>query len=247
MSHLLYQQMILDHSKKPRGFVQNPEGCCLDAHNPLCGDQLKLCIEVNDGIVSKITFNGTGCSLSIAAASLLVDQGTGLTVKAFHDLAQGFLSMLTGGDKIEGKLAVFSGVLQYPMRVKCVTMVWHAAIEVLKKEPCPITASASCIDYWKKLIALQKGLGIVLEFKQLGCFGWQFVPTVVTVVPEGKQAYLLGDVTIWIDASIVPKIQGTQVDYIEEGLQQFKVVFKHPKAVQHCGCGESFVIKDLDE
>lgn len=242
MSHQLYQQMILDHSRSPKGFVENPQGCCEDAFNPLCGDKVKLCVTLDRDRIIDIQFWGEGCSLSMASASILIDVVKGLTITEFRALQSDFFKRLKG-DKVSlpNKLHIFEGVVQYPMRVKCVTMVWHAAGKAIDM---PIQLSLACIEYWKRLIKAQKGIGVLIDFKQLGCFGWQFVPSVQITEPENKLAYQYGDLVLWLDRSLVSKVQGTKVDYIANDLGQSQVVFQHPKAKQHCGCGESFVIED---
>lgn len=242
MNHPLYQHMILDHSKSPKGFCQDPKGQCEDAHNPLCGDKVKLCLTVQGGKIQDICFWGEGCSLSMASASLLVDVCKGMTVPEFKTVQAEFLKQLRGeSSDLPIKLQIFSGVLNYPMRVKCVTMAWHAGLEALEKS---VDISGSCIEYWSKLVSSQGGRGIQLGFKQLGCYGWQFVPKVESEGIENSVTLEYGNMFVWIEPEAFKKIQGTKIDYVSDELGQSQVIFQHPKAKQHCGCGESFVLED---
>jgi nitrogen fixation NifU-like protein len=135
----LYQDVILDHGKRPRNF-----GCLAAAShraagdNPLCGDRLTLTLEVADGRVADAAFEGAGCAISVASASLMTDRIKGLPVAAAEELFHRFHRLLTGegaaaaGDLDElGKLAVFSGVREYPIRVKCATLPWHTLMAAL--------------------------------------------------------------------------------------------------------------------
>jgi nitrogen fixation NifU-like protein len=129
----LYQQVILDHNRQPRN-VGAPEGANLSAegHNPLCGDTVTLYLKVDGDTVVDVGFEGAGCAIATASASLLTEVLRGKSVSQAHELVRGMLDLLTG-DPMEaadasrdlGKLAVFSGVREYPMRVKCATLVWH--------------------------------------------------------------------------------------------------------------------------
>lgn len=135
----LYQQVILDHTKKPRNF-QKLEGANRTAqgHNPLCGDDVTVYLRLEDDAIRSISFQGSGCAISKASASMMTDSVKGKTkaeaealFKRFHDL------VTVGGDEGAdpgelGKLAVFAGVREFPVRVKCATLAWHtlrAALE----------------------------------------------------------------------------------------------------------------------
>lgn len=135
----LYQQLILDHSKKPRNF-HKLEGAnrTAEGHNPLCGDQITLYLRVEDDVIRGIGFEGSGCAISKASASMMTDSVKGKTraeaqrlFEQFHDLVTGETD--EGRDPADlGKLAVFSGVKEFPVRVKCATLSWHtlrAALE----------------------------------------------------------------------------------------------------------------------
>lgn len=133
----LYQQVILDHSKKPRNF-RKVEGAnrSAEGHNPLCGDQITLHLRVQENVIRDIGFEGSGCAISKASASMMTDSVKGKTRAEAERLFEKFHQLVTGdktGDPGElGKLAVFSGVSEFPIRVKCATLPWHtlrAALE----------------------------------------------------------------------------------------------------------------------
>lgn len=136
----LYQATILDHNKKPRNFRRLEDANrTADGYNPLCGDKLTLYLEVDDqDRVVDIGFQGSGCAISTASASLMTEFVKGKSIRDIEQIFDQFHELVTArpGEtaKIEtlGKLAVFSGVREYPMRVKCATLSWHtlrAALE----------------------------------------------------------------------------------------------------------------------
>jgi nitrogen fixation NifU-like protein len=136
----LYQEVILDHGRKPRNFGPL-EGANREAHghNPLCGDKLDVHVKVRDGIVEDVKFEGAGCAISVASASLMTEAMKGMSEADAHTLFEKFHAMIAGEadvtpEQLEAldKLAVFSGVRDYPLRVKCATLCWHtmnAALE----------------------------------------------------------------------------------------------------------------------
>jgi len=138
----LYQEVILDHNKKPRNFRVLPDANHeADGHNPLCGDELTLYARVNaEGIVEEVTFQGSGCAISKASASLMTDFVKGKPINEVRSDFDQFHQLVTSPPntpaEIEGlgKLAVFSGVREYPMRVKCATLAWHALRAALEDE-----------------------------------------------------------------------------------------------------------------
>ncbi|MEM9176480.1 MAG: Fe-S cluster assembly sulfur transfer protein SufU [Myxococcota bacterium] len=130
----LYQATILGHNKKPRNFrVIEHASHEADGHNPLCGDQLTLYAQIGpDGTLDDVSFQGTGCAISRASASLMTDHVMGKSLEEieadfdrFHELVTSSPSEEARTDGL-GKLAVFAGVREYPMRVKCATLAWHA-------------------------------------------------------------------------------------------------------------------------
>jgi nitrogen fixation NifU-like protein len=136
----LYQQLIVDHSKRPRNFriIENPTRR-VDGYNPLCGDRLVLYLRLEDGVIRDISFQGAGCAISTASASLLTEALKGKTPAEAETLFESFHELVTGlqpahdGAKL-GKLEAFSGVCDYPTRVKCATLVWHTLRAALKGE-----------------------------------------------------------------------------------------------------------------
>lgn len=135
----LYQEVILDHGRRPRNFGQL-EGDCTRAcgHNPLCGDQLTIYLSVKNDLVSDVRFDGVGCAIFTASSSLLTEVLRGKTVSEARRMIEYFIEMVTTpvGKTPEipselGKLAVFSGIREFPMRVKCATLAWHTFLSAL--------------------------------------------------------------------------------------------------------------------
>jgi len=136
----LYQELILDHGRRPRNFGPLAEATH-DAigHNPLCGDKITVHLRVSGDIVEGISFEGQGCAISQASASLLTEAVKGKRVDEVLALFRKLTAVVTGRDDdaaregVElGKLAVFEGVRQYPMRVKCATLAWHTLHNALE-------------------------------------------------------------------------------------------------------------------
>jgi len=138
----LYQDTILDHNRKPRNFrVLDDANREADGHNPLCGDELTLYARVNDqDRVEEVTFQGMGCAISKASASLMTDFVKGKTLEEVRDDFDRFHRLVTSLPNAPaetdglGKLAVFTGVREYPMRVKCATLAWHALRAALDED-----------------------------------------------------------------------------------------------------------------
>ena len=126
----LYREVILDHNRRPRNFGTLPNANhVIEAVNPLCGDKLTLYVKVGDGRVEDISFKGTGCAISVASSSLMTERVKGQTVAASLELFEKVHGLLTGSaDAPEGleKLAALGGVREYPTRVKCASLAWHA-------------------------------------------------------------------------------------------------------------------------
>ena len=141
----LYQEVILDHGKNPRNF-RHPENatCKADGNNPLCGDQLTVYANVGDDqTIKDVAFEGRGCAISLASASMMTEIARGKSISQVQSLFDLFHKLCTGGeegmvtdefaDDIE-KLRVMSGVRQFPMRVKCATLAWHAVYAAVTGE-----------------------------------------------------------------------------------------------------------------
>ena len=131
----IYQEVILDHYRKPRNFsaleAANQEA---SGHNPLCGDRVSVFLEVDGDIVKDISFQGAGCAISTASASLMTEAVKGQSIEQVRALFEQFHEMMTGDGECAdlGKLEALSGVRQIPIRVKCATLAWHtlkAALE----------------------------------------------------------------------------------------------------------------------
>jgi len=141
----LYQQVILDHCKKPRNFHEMPQASCsAQGHNPLCGDQLKLFLALEGDKITEASFVGSGCCISKASASLLTEFAKGKTKAEVETMFTQVHDMVTTG-KVNGdvgKLAVFAGVHKYPARVKCAILAWHAVMGALKGDTGSVTTES---------------------------------------------------------------------------------------------------------
>lgn len=134
MLNHLYHELILDHGRHPRNFslladyTHHQEG-----FNPLCGDKVTVYVRLQDERIEQITFQGAGCAISMASASLMTEALRGKTVAEAQQLFHSFHQQVMGkSEPIDlGKLNVFSGVAQFPMRVKCATLSWHTLIAAL--------------------------------------------------------------------------------------------------------------------
>jgi nitrogen fixation protein NifU and related proteins len=128
----LYQQVILDHNKKPRNFrkLENPDRSA-EGYNPLCGDHLTVYVNLAADSVREIAFEGSGCAISKAAASMMTQAVKGKSKEQIEELFKEFHSMVTGELDEEsdenhlGNLKIFAGVRDFPVRVKCATLPWH--------------------------------------------------------------------------------------------------------------------------
>ena len=135
----LYQELIIDHSRRPHNFrvLENADGHA-QGYNPLCGDKVTVFLKLDGERIADVTFQGSGCAISTASASLLTQAVKGKTraeaealFAKFHDLVTG-KGELNGNRPELGKLAVFSGVSEFPVRVKCATLPWHTLRSALK-------------------------------------------------------------------------------------------------------------------
>lgn len=138
----LYQQVILDHCKRPRNFRELPQATCsAQGHNPLCGDQLKLFLELEGETIKDISFMGSGCCISKASASLLTEAVKGRTRAEVGPMFEKVHEMVMTGTVTGdvGKLAVFAGVYKFPARVKCAILSWHALMAALKGSDAPVS------------------------------------------------------------------------------------------------------------
>ncbi len=138
----LYQEVILDHSKRPRNFrlIENADRHA-QGYNPLCGDKVTIYLHLVDDRIADISFQGSGCAISTASASILTETLKGKTRAEAEALFQKFHDLVTGRSAQSadvaalGKLAVFSGVAEFPVRVKCASLAWHTLRSALEGNP----------------------------------------------------------------------------------------------------------------
>ena len=134
----LYQEVILHHSKSPRNFgTLDGANRRASGHNPLCGDRVHLTLDVEEGVVRDIRFQGDGCAISTASASVMTDTIKGKTEAEARELFRAFHAMVTGEGPVDaeglGKLGVFGGVREFPVRVKCAMLAWRTLEAALGK------------------------------------------------------------------------------------------------------------------
>jgi nitrogen fixation protein NifU and related proteins len=140
----LYQEVILDHNKSPRNYrSMEHANRKAQGYNPLCGDQLTVYLQLEGGVIKDISFQGSGCAISKASASMMTAELKGKSEAEAKELFENVHNMLTGhfngdepeGQKRLGKLAILSGVSKFPARVKCASLAWHTVNSALKAEP----------------------------------------------------------------------------------------------------------------
>lgn len=136
----LYQEVIIDHNRSPRNFgkLENPTQVA-EGYNPLCGDKLNLYLTTEDDLITDVSFDGSGCAISVASASLMTDSLKGKTTKEAEQLFKNFHDLIMKEEPPDqkqmqslGKLAALAGVKEYPARVKCATLCWHTLHSALQ-------------------------------------------------------------------------------------------------------------------
>ena len=135
----LYQDVILEHSKRPRNYrTLEAANRTAEGYNPLCGDHFTIYLDVGDGQIRDISFQGSGCAISKASASMMTQAVKGKRTDEAEELFEKFHHVVTGRNSVElndfGKLAAFAGVSEFPVRVKCATLAWHALRAALQGE-----------------------------------------------------------------------------------------------------------------
>jgi nitrogen fixation NifU-like protein len=140
----LYQEVIVEHSKRPRNFRRLEGARVAEGYNPLCGDKVTVYVDIQDGMVKDLAFQGSGCAISTASASVMTEVLKGKSEAEAAQLFQRFHALATQGPQAAGaaslgKLAVFAGVSAFPSRVKCAVLAWHTLQAALTGE----TASVS--------------------------------------------------------------------------------------------------------
>lgn len=138
----LYQQLILDHNRKPRNFGR-PEGTNREAegYNPLCGDHYTIYLDIENDEIEQIGFEGSGCAISKSSASVMTETLKGKPAREALEIASGFLDLVKGDsdEAATSKLAVFKGVRDFPTRTKCATLAWHALRNAIENIPSTAT------------------------------------------------------------------------------------------------------------
>lgn len=136
----LYQEVIIDHGRKPRNFRKLEDASHrADGHNPLCGDEIHVYVNLKDGVITDVSFQGAGCAISMASASMMTAALKGKTQADAEKMFERFHQLVTGrphpagDDEALGKLTVFSGVCEFPVRVKCASLPWHTLHAALKE------------------------------------------------------------------------------------------------------------------
>lgn len=140
----LYQQVILDHNRNPRNFHELPNATKkVDGYNPLCGDHYTIYLQLDGDVIKDIGFTGTGCAISKASASVMSSSVKGKTLAEAHELFEKFHQLVTGEGGLDaaeyGRFAAFSGVSEFPARVKCATLAWHTLNSALQGEEQVVT------------------------------------------------------------------------------------------------------------
>jgi nitrogen fixation NifU-like protein len=140
----LYQEVILDHTKRPRNFgTLEGSNHRAEGYNPLCGDRVELTVRVDGDSIRDLRFEGSGCAISTASASLMTEALKGRTIAEANHLFERFHGVVTGAVAPDadalGKLSVMGGVAAYPLRVKCATLAWHTLRAALEGSDEPVT------------------------------------------------------------------------------------------------------------
>jgi len=150
----LYEEVILDHNRNPRNYLKTPAGANHHAHghNPMCGDEFTVHLTIEGDVIADIGFEGAGCAISTASASLMTEAVRGKTVEQARRLFAGVHDLLTDHDGLAdvGKLKVLGGVKAFPMRVKCATLPWHtlsAALDQEQETVCTEQSPTCFIDH----------------------------------------------------------------------------------------------------
>lgn len=142
----LYQEVILDHNKNPRNFgVLDHHNHFAEGKNPLCGDQIDIMMVIENGIITDIKFNGSGCAISKASASIMTSVLKGKSAEEAQKMFEEFQAIITSDTDEEldleqlGKLAVFAGVREFPARVKCAGLAWHTMLAAVQSDENPVS------------------------------------------------------------------------------------------------------------
>ncbi|RMF62194.1 MAG: SUF system NifU family Fe-S cluster assembly protein [Calditrichaeota bacterium] len=141
----LYQEVILDHNSSPRNFrrLDSATHTC-EGYNPLCGDRINIFVKISDNKIEDIAFQGSGCAISKASASVMTTEVKGKTIAQARELFQRFQRLIKGetaeDDGLEhSKLAIFAGVREFPSRVKCAALAWHTLLSAIEQKKDIVT------------------------------------------------------------------------------------------------------------
>ena len=142
----LYQEVVIDHGRHPRNFGALQEANChKEGFNPLCGDKIVLHIQEKNSVIQQLRFEGSGCAISMASASLMTEMLKGKTLSETDELFSAFHQLITESEHSKtlleklGKLAVLGGVYEFPARVKCATLAWHTLKAALSNDISPVS------------------------------------------------------------------------------------------------------------
>lgn len=140
----LYQEVIFDHNRNPRNFRKMEDAHRhADGYNPMCGDKVTVYLKLEGEVIGDVSFQGSGCAISTASASLMTEALKGKTLKEAERLFQAFHAMVTDSDEGSqadlGKLEVLAGVREFPARVKCATLAWHTLHAALSDQKTPVS------------------------------------------------------------------------------------------------------------
>ncbi len=141
----LYQELIIDHGRKPRNFGKlETANRIKEGFNPLCGDKVTVYLQEKDGVINDVKFEGVGCAISMASASLMTQALKGKTLKEAETLFNNFHKLVIGEPShIDlGKLQVMEGVSEFPMRVKCASLSWHTLMAAIHNDPNKVSTEA---------------------------------------------------------------------------------------------------------
>jgi len=143
----LYEQVILDHNKNPRNFREMPDATRkIEGFNPLCGDHFTIYVKLDGDIIEEVSFKGAGCAISKSSASVMTTLCKGKRLEEaramftrFHNLVTAPMEKPIEDEESLGKLSVFSGVREFPVRIKCATLAWHALLAALENKDEPVS------------------------------------------------------------------------------------------------------------
>ena len=146
----LYQDVILDHNKNPRNFrVMEDATHVSEGRNPLCGDHYTIFLKIEDGVLHDVSFYGAGCAISKASASIMTAELIGKKIEdaqelfhLFHKIVTGEIDVTNSFDRL-GRIAAFSGVAEFPVRVKCATLAWHAMHAAVAGDEKPVSTEGN--------------------------------------------------------------------------------------------------------